>query len=114
AGRHDIEIIFFMTGGNEEFQRAVMNIDTARFFDDAGKRLADDSENIVLLPHPVLPRSRGEIVLDSADPTAQPSIRYNYYDDPHDMQMMLAGIRKSMEIARHWPGNRRPGPVMIP
>jgi hypothetical protein len=28
-GRHDIEIIFFMTSGNEEFQRAVMNIDTA-------------------------------------------------------------------------------------
>jgi choline dehydrogenase len=114
AGRHDIEIIFFMTSGNEEFQRTVMNIDTARFFDDAGTRVADDSENIVLLPHPVLPHSRGEIVLDSADPTAQPAIRYNYYDDPHDMKVMLAGIRKTMEIARHWPGNRRPGPVMIP
>src|SRR5205085_9452060 len=62
AGRHDIEIIFFMTSGNEEFQRAVMNIDTARFFDDAGKRVADDSENVVLLPHPVRPHSRGEIV----------------------------------------------------
>jgi choline dehydrogenase len=114
AGRHDIEIIFFMTSGNEEFQRVVMNIDTARFFDDAGKRVADDSENVVLLPHPVLPHSRGEIVLDSADPTAQPVIRYNYYDDPHDMKMMLAGIRKTIEIVRHWPGNRRPGPVMIP
>jgi choline dehydrogenase-like flavoprotein len=114
AERRDIEIIFFMTSGNEEFQRTVMNINTARFFDDAGKRVADDSENIVLLPHPVLPHSRGEIVLDSADPTAQPAIRYNYYDDPHDMKVMLAGIRKTMEIARHWPGNRRPGPVMIP
>jgi len=114
AGRHDIEIIFFMTSGNEEFQRAVMNIDTARFFDDAGKRVANDSENVVLLPHPVLPHSRGEIVLDNADPTAQPVIRYNYYDDPHDMKVMLAGIRKTMEIVRHWPGNRRPGPVMIP
>jgi choline dehydrogenase len=114
AGRHDIEIIFFMTSGNEEFQRTVMNIDTARFFDDAGKRVADDSENVVLLPHPVLPRSRGEIRLDSADPTTQPAIRMNYYDDPRDLKVMVVAIRRAMEIAAHWPGNRRPGPVMIP
>jgi len=114
AGRHDIEIIFFMTSANEEFQRTVMNIDTARFFDDAAKRVADDSENIVLLPHPVLPQSRGEIVLDSANPTAQPAIRMNYYDDPRDLKVMIAAIRRSMDIAAHWPGNRRPGPVMIP
>ena len=114
TGRHDIEIICFVTSANEEFQRAVMNIDTARFFDDAGKRVADDAENVVLLPHPVLPHSRGEIVLDSADPTAQPVIRYNYYDDPHDMKVMVAAIRRTMDIAANWPGNRRPGPVMIP
>jgi choline dehydrogenase len=114
AGRHDIEIIFFMTGANEEFQRTIMNIDTARFFDDAGKRLANDAENLVLLPHPVLPRSRGEIVLDNADPGAAPAIRMNYYDDPHDLRVMVAAIRRAMDIAKHWPGNRRPGPVMIP
>ena len=113
-GRHDIEIIFFMTGANEEFQRTIMNIDTARFFDDAKKRLADDSANVVMLPHPVLPRSRGEIVLGGADPLAQPVIRYNYYADPHDMKVMVAAIRRTMDIAAHWPGNRKPGPVMIP
>jgi choline dehydrogenase len=114
AGRHDIEIIFFMTSGNEEFQRTIMNIDTARFFADAATQVADDCENLVLLPHPVLPKSRGEITLDHGDPAGNPVIRYNYYDDPRDMKVMLAGIRKSMDIARHWPGNRRPGPVMIP
>jgi choline dehydrogenase len=114
AGRHDIEIILFMTGANEEFQRTIMNIDTARFFDDAGRRLANDAENLVLLPHPVLPRSRGEIVLDGADPAAAPTIRMNYYDDPHDLEVMVAAIRRAMDIAAHWPGNRRPGPVMIP
>lgn len=114
AGRHDIEIICFLTSGNEDFQRTLLNIDTARFFEDAAKQVADDAENLVLLPHPVLPHSRGEIVLDSADPAAPPAIRYNYYDDPHDMRVMLAGIRKTMDIAAHWPGNRKPGPVMIP
>ena len=114
AGRHDVEIIFFLTGGNEDFLRTIFNIDTARFFDDAGKRVANDAENLVLLPHPVLPHSRGEIVLDSADPAAPPAIHMNYYADPHDMRVMVAGIRRAMDIAAHWPGNRRPGPVMIP
>ena len=45
-----------------------MNIDTARFFDDAATRVAPDAENMFLLANPVLPRSRGEIVLESADP----------------------------------------------
>ena len=114
AGRHDVEIIFFLTGGNEDFLRTIFNIDTARFFDDAAKRVANDAENLVLLPHPVLPHSRGEIVLDSADPAATPAIHMNYYDDPHDMRVMVAAIRRAMDIAAHWPGNRRPGPVMIP
>jgi len=114
AGRHDVEIIFFLTGGNEEFLRTIFNIDTARFFDDAGKRVANDAENLVLLPHPVLPHSRGEIVLDSADPAAPPAIYMNYYDDPHDMRVMVAAIRRAMDITAHWPGNRRPGPLLIP
>ena len=33
--RHDTEIICFLTGGNDDFQRTIMNLDTARFFDDA-------------------------------------------------------------------------------
>ena len=74
-----------------------------------GSASPDDTENVVLLPHPVLPHSRGEIVLDSADPTAQPAIRMNYYDDPHDMQVMVAAIRRAMDIASHWPGNRGRG-----
>jgi choline dehydrogenase len=62
----------------------------------------------------VLPHSRGEIVLESADSAAPPAIRMNYYDDPHDLKVMVAAIRRRMDIAAHWPGNRKPGPVMIP
>lgn len=114
GGRHDIEIILFLTGGNEDFLRTMLNIDTRRFFDDAGRRVANDAENLLLLPHPVLPHSRGEIVLDSADPAAPPTIRMNYYDDPHDLKVMVAAMRRTMDIAAHWPGNRRPGPLIIP
>src|ERR1700730_6056914 len=112
--RHDTEIICFVTAGNDDFQRQIINIDTSRFFDDPAKRLAPDAENLLLLANPVLPRSRGEIVLDSADPGVQPAIRMNYYDDPHDMKVMVAAIRRTIDIAAHWPGNRKLGPLMVP
>jgi len=38
----------------------------------------------------------------------------NYYDDPHDMKVMVAAIRRTIEIAARWPGNRKLGPLMVP
>jgi choline dehydrogenase len=64
---HDTEIMLFVTGGNDDFLRVNLNIDTARYFDDVSKRLAPDAENLFVLANPVLPHSEGEIVLDSAD-----------------------------------------------
>ncbi len=112
--RHDTEIICFLTGGNDDFLRMIMNLDTSRFFDNPAKQVANDAENLLLLANPVLPRSRGEIVLDSADAGAPPTIRMNYYDDPHDLEVMVAAIRRTMDIAAHWPGNRKLGALMIP
>ncbi len=111
---HDTEIMCFVTGGNDELLRTILNIDTARYFDDVSNRLAPDAENLIVLANPVLPHSEGEIVLDSADPGTSPAIRMNYYDDPHDMKVMVAAIRRAMDIAAHWPGNRRLGPLMVP
>lgn len=111
---HDTEIICSVTGGSDALVRGCLNIDTARFFDDAARRLAPDAEAIFLMANPVLPRSEGEIVLASADPSVHPDIRMNYYDDPYDMQVMLAVVRKTLDIAAHWPGNRKIGQVLIP
>jgi choline dehydrogenase len=111
---HDTQIHFFVTSGGEEFQRMVLNIDTSRLFDDPAKYLAADAENIALLANPVLPHSEGEIVLESADPAAHPAIRMNYYDDPHDLKVMVSAIRRALDIAAHWPGNRKPGPPLFP
>ena len=66
---HDTEIMLFVTGGNDDFLRVNLNIDTARYFDDVSKRLAPDAENLFVLANPLLPHSEGEIVLDSADPS---------------------------------------------
>jgi choline dehydrogenase len=111
---HDAQIACFVTNGDDDFFRVKLNIDTSLYFDDAAKRLAGDAEHVILLANPVLPRSEGEIVLNTADPNGHPSIRLNYYDEPHDMAVMQAVMRRALEIAAHWPGNRKIGPVLIP
>jgi choline dehydrogenase-like flavoprotein len=111
---HDTEIICSVTGGNDALVRSCLNINTAQFFDNPDKRLAPDAEAIFLMANPVLPRSEGELVLASADPDVHPNIRMNYYDDPHDMKVMLAAVRQTLDIAAHWPGNRKIGPVLMP
>ncbi len=111
---HDMEIICFPVAGDHALVHNVLNIDTARYFDDPAARLAPDVERIALMANPVLPRSEGEIVLQSADPTVHPDIRMNYYDDPYDMKVMIAVARRTLDVAAHWPGNRKVGPVLIP
>ncbi|HEX3608035.1 MAG TPA: GMC family oxidoreductase N-terminal domain-containing protein [Candidatus Dormibacteraeota bacterium] len=44
------------------------------------------------------PGSRGEVTLASADPTAKPLIRHNYYTTPEDLRSMSDGIRLLVEI----------------
>ena len=46
------------------------------------------------------PRSRGTVRLASADPAAAPLIDPNYWDDPHDRQMSIQGLRMAQEIMR--------------
>ncbi len=46
------------------------------------------------------PLSRGSVSIVSDDPLAQPRIAPNYFDDPHDRKVMVAGIRMLREIYR--------------
>jgi choline dehydrogenase-like flavoprotein len=46
------------------------------------------------------PRSRGTIRLASADPRAAPLIDPNYWADPYDRAMSIAGLRLAREIMR--------------
>jgi choline dehydrogenase len=45
------------------------------------------------------PYSRGEIRLRSSNPLDSPAIRANYFSDPHDMDVMLEGVKLSRELA---------------
>jgi choline dehydrogenase len=111
---HDAQLAVFATGANYELWQYCLNVDTSRYFDDPARRLAPDAEAIVVLANPVLPHSEGEIVLETADPTAKPAIRMNYFSDPHDMRVMVAVIRKALDVAAHWPSRHSIGPLLLP
>ncbi|HEV8001248.1 MAG TPA: GMC family oxidoreductase N-terminal domain-containing protein [Planctomycetaceae bacterium] len=111
---HDGQIACFPCGYNSEIWSRCLRVDAALYFDDPARRLAPDSESMILLANPVQPHSEGEIVLESTNAADHPEIRANYFTDPHDMKVMIAVIRRAMDIVTHWPGQRKIGPLLIP
>jgi choline dehydrogenase len=111
---HDAQLALFACGYNRDIWERCLKVDPDRYFDDADARLAPDAETIIILANPVQPHSEGEISLVSADPFDHPDIRMNYYGDPYDMEVMVAILRRALEIAGHWSENRRLGPLLVP
>jgi choline dehydrogenase-like flavoprotein len=110
---HDVQIGFTACGFDAAQFASRLNIDTALYFPDPGL-LDQDRENVLIAANPVLPHSEGEIVILSANPAAAPDLRMNYFGDSHDVKVMVAAMRKVLEIAQAWSGPLRPGPVHIP
>ena len=46
------------------------------------------------------PRSRGTVRLASNDPAAAPLLNPNYWQDPHDREMSIKGLKMAQEIMR--------------
>lgn len=64
-----------------------------------GKALIVEKEpGITVAVCPTRPRSRGTVLIDSADPQAKAKIRYGYLTDPDDLRVMLAGFEQSRRI----------------
>ena len=114
AHSHDAQIGFFPCGYNTDIWKGCLRVDTNEYFDDPSTRLAVGAENMLVLATLVQPHSEGEVVLQSADPTDHPAIRMNYYADPHDLTVMVAVMRRVLEIVAHWPAHRTIGHVLIP
>jgi choline dehydrogenase-like flavoprotein len=111
---HDAQLALFACGYNRDIWQGCLRVDPDQYFDDAEARLAVDAETVIILANPVQPHSEGEIVLKSADPLDHPDIRMNYYGDPRDMQVMVAVLRRALEVAANWSTNRPIGPLLIP
>ena len=110
---HDAQIGFLVCGYTADLWRALFRVDPDEYFDDASKRLAPDAQVVVMLPNPVQPHSEGEVRLASADPAAPPVISLNYFDDPHDVTVMVAVMRRALDIVANWPVPGM-GPLMVP
>jgi choline dehydrogenase-like flavoprotein len=111
---HDAQLGFFICGYNRDIWRGCLRVDPDQYFDDADARLGPDAETVIVLANPVQPHSEGEIVLASADPLDHPDIRMNYYGDPFDMEVMVAVLRRALEVVANWPGHREIGPLLVP
>jgi len=111
---HDAQIGFFPCGYTPELWSTVLRVDPEEYFDDPARRLALDAESMIVLANPVQPHSEGEIRLVSADPEVHPDIRMNYFDDPHDLAVMVAVLRRTLDIVAHWPQHRTIGPLLVP
>lgn len=111
---HDAQIGLFLTLSSEDELRELERTEAAEFFADPARMTAADFEGISLLAYLALPHSEGEIVLVSADPESAPEINMNYFEDPHDLDIMVAVIRRSLELAENWPGPAKLGRVNMP
>jgi choline dehydrogenase len=111
---HDAQLALFACGYNRDIWQRCLRVDPDQYFDNADARLAPDAETVIILANPVQPHSEGEIVLASADPLDHPDIRMNYYRDPYDMEVMVAVLRRALEVARNWPTPRQIGPLLVP
>jgi choline dehydrogenase-like flavoprotein len=111
---HDAQIAMLVCGYNEDLWRTCFKVTPSEYFADPENTLAPDAQSVIFLANPVQPHSEGEIVLQSADPTAQPDIRMNYLDDPHDWKVLLSVLRRTLAIAKSWPNKGQLGPLLVP
>jgi choline dehydrogenase-like flavoprotein len=100
---HDAQMGFLVCGYTPDLWRGLFRVDPDVYFDDASKRLAADAGVVILLPNPVQPHSEGEVRLASSDPDEPPLISLNYFDDPHDATVMVAVMRRALELVANWP-----------
>ncbi len=111
---HDAQIALFACGYNADIWRGCLRVDPDEYFDDSAAVLAPEAESMIVLANPVQPHSEGEIRLTSADPLAAPDIRMNYYGDPHDMAVMIAVVRRALDIVGKLRADHEIGEVLVP
>ncbi len=110
---HDAQIGLLACGYTPDIWRHLFRVEPADYFADPDAALSPTAETVVVLPNPVQPHSEGEVCLVSSDVTDAPRIDLNYLADPHDVTVMLAVMRRALEIVDHWPGDGL-GDLMVP
>ncbi len=110
---HDAQIGLLACGYTPDIWKLLFRVDPAAYFEDPDVALSPDAQTVVVLPNPVQPHSEGEVCLVSNDVGDAPRIDLNYLADPHDVTVMVAVMRRALEIVDHWPA-AAVGPMMVP
>lgn len=113
AHTHDAQLGFLVCGYTPDIWRDTFRVDPDEFFADAAAQLDPDKGVVVILANPVQPRSEGRVSLRDADPASAPVIELNYLADPHDVAVMIAVMRRALDVAAAWPGTGL-GDLMVP
>lgn len=111
---HDAQIGFIPTLYGPDVMGDRLFYDLDRYFADPETAFDPTVPNVTFLASNCVPRSEGEIVLVSSDPATPPAIRMNYFADPYDLKVMVAIMRKVLDIAANWPEPNKLGPLHIP
>lgn len=111
---HDAQIGLFACGYNADIWQGCLRVDPNTYFADPAITLGPEAESMIALANPVQPHSEGEVRLASADPRAAPDIRMNYYGDPHDMAVMIAVARRTLDIVDKLRAQHEIGDVLVP
>jgi choline dehydrogenase len=111
---HDAQIGFLPIFNSVDVLGKAINYDLDQLVDNPAEAFATAREGLSVLASNCVPRSEGEIVLASADPAVPPEINFNYYGDPHDLKVMVAIIRRTLDVMAHWPGPLKPGRMLVP
>ncbi|WP_296677642.1 GMC family oxidoreductase [Novosphingobium sp.] len=111
---HDAQIGFIPALYGADIMGERLFYDLDQYFDDPDAAFDPALQRVTFLPSNCVPRSEGEIILQTADPATPPIIQMNYFADPHDLKVMVAIIRKVLDIAANWPGPHKLGPWYVP
>jgi choline dehydrogenase-like flavoprotein len=85
--------------------------------DGPGDPVISKEHSFTILPGLIYPKSRGEVRLQSTDPTMAPAIDPHYFEDDDDVKTLLRAFAMAREIAASKPlapflrGEATPGPA---
>lgn len=84
-GRPDVQLHCLPLSGDIETDRAETTL--------------DKFPGLTIMPYQTRPRSRGHVYIRTNRVNDQPAIFMNYFSDPHDIKVLVAGMRIAQTIA---------------
>ena len=112
--RPDIQLLFMSSWIMADYWTFIwktFNLDGERLWDGYFKHLytPNSTHAVSILPVLLRPKSRGEVRLASSNPWVAPLINPGYLTDPADLETLVAGIEKTLELVSQSPHLRQHG-----